>query len=1142
MLNLANNEGEKAMWSGTEFRNPGPEWRIHPFWFWNGRMDDSEIIRQIQEMADKGIGGFMICARQGLDIPYLSEDWFAKVKTAVEAAKSAGLQVWLYDEFPYPSGMAGGEVTLGLPEAVQRLLVHRTACVHGGERIRMELPWARILYANAVPIRTDGSRDWTAAADLRERIGSIQPHQLYQETGLTSYNRKRFFTYNTSFRLDWQAPPGLWEIIVFMEEELHDFKYYGSLSDPCQEEAVARFIALTHERYAATLGEEFGATVKGMFTDEIAPLGQLPWSTGLPERYRKECGRELPPLLPALLYGDFPDAAAIRYQYFQTLHLMLRESYHRTIGRWCHDAGLQYAAEVPSFRMAGQLFSHVPGGDSAHEKTGVPLQEILKNDAASFRTNPKMISSLARQMSRERSLIECFHSVGWSMTLQDAKWMLDRLAALGTNFFNFHAFFYTIGGLTKHDAPPSQFLQNPYWPYFRQLGDYAGRLAYLMGTGEACIRVAILDPVTSLWSLMGNPLHRFSFGGKDHEEASRLARLKNDWTALSTRLLLEGMDYDHLDPEMLQKACITDGRIELGTAKYDVLLMPPQLNIESAAWKQVKRFAEQGGTVIAAGLLPHVPIQEHSPAAEECMEMFGLHERTEPYYWEERAYPGDRPWLKGKGSTYFVPYSAAGMPGAVTALLEQIHPAAVRWNSDQPGRSFLVHTRHIDHMVAVFISNQEGEAAEGELQVRTERLCKSQADSGSPEADSKTLRCLHLDLETGEVYPFPVTGGSPAVLRLRFDGYESQAFLFAPGSTADFSTLDFTSSPGTNRTKEAESIAVQVSAEGPWTIEALQPNNLRLDDFSLTVLREDGTTVVDAYKVDCKTFIEQVASLADGGLPFNFRQEFGVPKKAGLAYPFRCIYETCFDLVQELPGAVLFMDRAAIGGEWTITLNGQELLPGYFRRAEITDHDNIACEIGHLLRLGRNVLNLKVEVTRDWEGLLDPLYIRGGFGVHWGMEGVPVLTAAPSEVPVLQAGPYPGFPHYAGTFCFRRKLRKPEEAVLQEAEKQHGGHSGVCRAESVFSLEFDQWDIEDTAELCMNGCSLGVRPWSPYRWHGLTELLSPEGNEVEVYITNTLIGVLEGARFDAAAHRICPVEEEPEAQKEGKGKKREETN
>lgn len=42
---------------------------IQPFWFWNGEMDHSEIIRQIQEMADKGIRGFLIHPRQGMELP-----------------------------------------------------------------------------------------------------------------------------------------------------------------------------------------------------------------------------------------------------------------------------------------------------------------------------------------------------------------------------------------------------------------------------------------------------------------------------------------------------------------------------------------------------------------------------------------------------------------------------------------------------------------------------------------------------------------------------------------------------------------------------------------------------------------------------------------------------------------------------------------------------------------------------------------------------------------------------------------------------------------------------------------------------------------------------------------------------------------
>lgn len=74
------------MWNGDAFENPEAQYRVHPFWFWNGDMEEEQIKRQVAEMAAQGVGGFFICPRQGLQIPYLSEAWFDKVRIAVEAA------------------------------------------------------------------------------------------------------------------------------------------------------------------------------------------------------------------------------------------------------------------------------------------------------------------------------------------------------------------------------------------------------------------------------------------------------------------------------------------------------------------------------------------------------------------------------------------------------------------------------------------------------------------------------------------------------------------------------------------------------------------------------------------------------------------------------------------------------------------------------------------------------------------------------------------------------------------------------------------------------------------------------------------------------------------------------------------------
>lgn len=80
------------------------------FWSWNDKLEREEILRQTDEFKSKGYGGFIIHARGGLVTEYLSEEWFDMVKAAVCRAAELGLEVWIYDEFGWPSGFAGGKV------------------------------------------------------------------------------------------------------------------------------------------------------------------------------------------------------------------------------------------------------------------------------------------------------------------------------------------------------------------------------------------------------------------------------------------------------------------------------------------------------------------------------------------------------------------------------------------------------------------------------------------------------------------------------------------------------------------------------------------------------------------------------------------------------------------------------------------------------------------------------------------------------------------------------------------------------------------------------------------------------------------------------------------------------------------------
>ena len=70
-----------------EFKEPGKKYRSIPFWGWNDRLEEKEIINQIHKMSQAGLGGFFMHSREGLETPYLSDEWKKMIITAVNESK-----------------------------------------------------------------------------------------------------------------------------------------------------------------------------------------------------------------------------------------------------------------------------------------------------------------------------------------------------------------------------------------------------------------------------------------------------------------------------------------------------------------------------------------------------------------------------------------------------------------------------------------------------------------------------------------------------------------------------------------------------------------------------------------------------------------------------------------------------------------------------------------------------------------------------------------------------------------------------------------------------------------------------------------------------------------------------------------------
>lgn len=1038
------------------FRDPPNRYRITPFWFWNGSMDPPEVRRQLREMATHGVGGFFLCPRQGLTIPYLSDGWFETVRMAVAEAADLGLAVWLYDELPYPSGMAGGEVLLHHPDARHRLLEMKTIEGEGGEPLRLDLPWARVLSALAVPQRSDAEWDWPAARDVRSAIGSLPERYFSQGGALTTLHTLRFFSYEPRLYLEWKAPEGSrWKVLVFLERELGAFKYFGSFVDPGHREAVGEFIRLTHDRYQEAVGDYFGTVIRGIFSDEVFYLGRRPWSSRLLDYFLTHRGYDLVPHFPHLYFPVDDRTARIRYDYYQTAHELLTESYHAQIRAWCDDHGLEYAAEVPTLRMSGQRHSHIPGGDSAHEKLGERLHTVLTKNAGHLRADPKSISSLARQLSRPEALIECFHSVGWSMTLQDAKWMLDRLAVMGINHFTFHAFYYSVDGLRKHDAPPSQFLQNPYWPYFKLLGDYAGRLAYWESQGRADIPVALMTPTTTRWTQVIPE----DAGPDPWSEAAR---------ELAVTLLTHQIDFDWIDPEMLAVADVTDaGTLILGHAEYRALIAPPLANLEDGAWTRMKAFAEAGGLVAIMAPGPTEVIGD--PRVPE--EIADAAQSTEPL-------AGGSPWLQGRSGFLVLPDGVGGERSAPEAVVDLLHARGlpeVRVTGPAAFTSTILLQSRIadDGSRLILASNQEG--ANGEVIVAV------------PAVASHVVECWHLDSGRVERIPEVTAGNVP----IKVAPYACVALRITQETVA--------SSP------DPSPFRWTVDAGGDWEVSDDEPNVLRFGRFEFWVQGTRWSEWVSPKPI-AVVFSELAQSRDLPPLPLRFDHGFGIPPRPEVRYPLTVEYRATFR-VSVVPSACsLFMDAHAIRGDAEIRVNQQAVPREAFERRRRYDADNVEAVIRPYLCLGLNTLTMRMEASEDDDGLLDPLYLVGAFGVQWDPAGLPDLVDRSRRAERLARVP-DDRPYYAGRRRFRRTVMLDPPA--------HGR----------FELRFENWPSEfhEAAEVRINGEAVEARAWIPYTFSGNCDRLCAGANLVEVVVCQSLSHLFEGRYFDYERREMRPV-------------------
>jgi len=430
------------------------DFRPSAFWFWNGNMNTARMTEVVEEMAKANIREFLIHPVHGMEVEYLSEEYFEKYRFALKLAKKHNMKVWVYDEFGWPTGAAGGLFLRKYPEHKMWYLAFskdengNVEChPEQVERIQDNVvgsPWTK----------GEGGYLDTLSDEAVKCFIDMTYERTRVECGDLFSLIRGYFTDEPSCLMNNNS---------------------------------------NHPHYWNTIG--------------------MPWSPKFPAKFKEMHGYDVEPHYLELA-DDNP--SKLKDDYWATVKEMFVNAYYKQIGDWCEDHGVYLTghagedAAITQIRYSGDLWQcmkHMqePGIDHLCWGSGAEGEP----DHRFF--DHVIIPSMARHLGRKRVYCEAFGVGDFNLRLGE---MLKKTYQMGINGINDIAlmgFQQSLDGIRKHLYWPPLFMEAPWWDYFGVYRDGTARSVGLTHFGERKHKYAVMFPQkhlqdASMFLLTGNDI------------------------------------------------------------------------------------------------------------------------------------------------------------------------------------------------------------------------------------------------------------------------------------------------------------------------------------------------------------------------------------------------------------------------------------------------------------------------------------------------------------------------------------------------------------------------------------------------------------------------------------------------------------
>lgn len=566
---------EKTL-SDELFRSPTAEYRGTPFWSWNCKLEEKELLRQIDEFKEMGFGGFHMHCRAGMATDYLGEEFMQLVNSCVKKAKKERMLAWLYDEDRWPSGFAGGIVT------------------------RDDAYRARYMVFSPTPPAED--------EEVSAMLGRFEV-TLTPEGTLASY-RLLAKDETTDGEVFW----------AYVRLQPKTPRYNNeSYVDTLNPRAIDRFIEVTHEAYKKAVGREFGKTVPAIFTDEPQFTAKkrlgfatdrmplcLPWTDDLEETFLKTYGYSLVAQLPELVWdlsGGAP--SVVRHAYHAHVAERFAEAFADRCGAWCDKNGIALTGHLMAEHTLASQTKMLGEAMPSYRSFQIPGIDILCSNHE-YNT-AKQCQSMVRQYGREGMLSELYGVTSWDCDFRTYKHDGDWQAAMGVTVRVPHLAWVSMEGEAKRDYPASIGYQSPWYRQFAHVEDHFARLNTALTRGKPVVRVGVIHPIESFW------LH----WGPEEQSALASENMERNFVNVNEWLSFGGYDFDYICESTLPEQCKkASAPLAVGKMAYDAIVVPACETLRSSTIERLSAFHRAGGKLIFMGSAPRwmdaVPSEEPS--------------------------------------------------------------------------------------------------------------------------------------------------------------------------------------------------------------------------------------------------------------------------------------------------------------------------------------------------------------------------------------------------------------------------------------------------------------------------------------------------------------------------------------------------